>query len=406
VIFSEVRASYACTLMETNLFRLKTLGTNYSQIRVLVVDDSAFMRKTLSAMLRKCPDVQVVGTAQNGKEAIEQLRRCHPDVMTLDIDMPDMNGLHVLDYVMAAHPIPVIMISALTKEGAGATLQALERGAVDFIPKEAAHDFSDLDRMGKQLHAKVRGAYHARLGVRRTRYAVSPPMSSSPVTQRRGRKEAVVSRSWPGASLGGIHGSVTMPTPGLFPVVVIGSSTGGPNLLKELVRDISVPFPAAILIIQHMPKFFTKVFSENLNAISHFPIREAHHGDYLEPGIGFVAPGDQHLFLGRRNDNRTTIEISSEPGQLTYRPSVDWAMSSAAENFGPFVVGVVVSGMGNDGVMGCQKIKEYGGTVLVQDETTALMYGMPRAVAEAGWADVVVPDTQLAGCLRQIVEAM
>ena len=382
------------------------MRTNHPSIRVLVVDDSVFMRNTISTLLMKFPDVQVVGTAKNGMEAIAELRRSQPDVMTLDVDMPGMNGLDVLDYVMANHPLPVIMISALTNEGAEVTFQALERGAVDFIPKVGGNSHFDIETIEGQLHDKVQEAYQARLGVQQAQYAEMKAISSVSVCPHREKTEARIFNRWPGVSWGGMKRAATKKSHSQFLIVVIGSSTGGPNLLKKLVADLPGFFPASLIIIQHMPKFFTKVFAEKLNAAAPFPIREACNGDWLEPGVGLVAPGDQHLFIGCQANGRAVIEISTESGQFSYRPSVDGAMVSAAEHFGSSVVGVVVSGMGNDGVAGCQKIKEYGGTVLVQDEASALMYGMPRAVVAAGWADAVVSDNQLAECMIQAVEVI
>jgi len=382
------------------------MRTNIPPIRVLVVDDSVFMRNTLSMMLMKCPDVQVVGTAKNGMDAIDQVKRSQPDVMTLDVDMPGMNGLDVLDYVMTHCPLPVIMISALTNEGAGVTLQALERGAVNFIPKDAGQKHFAIDSIQGQLHDKVREAYQARLQVYKARQVGVKNISSASVSHihEKSERRAVMRR--PDVSRGGVKRAPTQHTHEMFPLVVIGSSTGGPNLLKQLVRGLPDPFPASLIIIQHMPKFFTKVFSENLNAVAAFPIREARNGDWLKPGVGFVAPGDRHLFIDRQANGRAAIRISTEPAHLPYRPSVDCAMAGAAEHFGFAVIGVVVSGMGNDGAVGCQIIKEHGGTVLVQNEATSLLYGMPRAVVEAGWADAVVPDVQLAECIIQAVEAI
>ena len=406
VLFSEIAVCSELSPMGSNPFRWRSMRTNNPPIRVLVVDDSSFMRNTISTLLMRFPDVQVVGTARNGMEAIEEVKRSQPDVMTLDIDMPGMNGLDVLDYVMAHHPLPVIMISALTHEGAEITFQALERGAVDFIPKNFCDNYFDIESIEGQLHVKVRDAYQARLGLQRVRRAGLKSLSSGSVSphQEKGKVTAINRR--PGVHMGGMKRVAIKPKGPLFPVVVIGSSTGGPNLLKDVIRDLPDSFPASLIIIQHMPNFFTKVFAEILNAVAPFPIREARNGDWLEPGVGFVAPGDQHLFIDRQAKGPAVIKILTESVQFSYRPSVDGAMISAAEHFGSSVIGVVVSGMGNDGVAGCQTIKENGGTVLVQDEATALMYGMPKAVVEAGWADVVVSDVQLAEWLILAVEAI
>jgi two-component system, chemotaxis family, protein-glutamate methylesterase/glutaminase len=382
------------------------MKTNTPSIRVLVVDDSVFMRNTISTMLMKFSNIQVVGTAQNGMEAIEHVKRIKPDVMTLDIDMPGLNGLDVLDYVMAHHPLPVIMISASTKEGAKVTLQALERGAVDFIPKDVYQTPFNLQSIEKQLHDKVQEAYQARFALSQVRPGGMNNVPSVLHVRHQEKSEVTSIEQGPG----NIRNRVSPPSrkhiSGRFPIVVIGSSSGGPNLLKKVVRDLPVPFSPCLIIIQHMPKFFTNVFSENLNAVASFPIREACNGDPLEPGTGLVAPGDQHLFIARQSNGRAVIKNTTEPAHLPYRPSIDCAMASAAQHFGSSVIGVVISGMGNDGVRGCQQIKEHGGIVLVQNEATALIYGMPRAVVEAGWADAVVSDGQLAECIVQAIKAV
>ena len=191
-----------------------------------------------------------------------------------------------------------------------------------------------------------------------------------------------------------------------FPLAVIGASTGGPNLLKAIIRDLPASFPAALLIVQHMPKFFTKVFAENLDALASFSIREAQNGDELQVGMGFVVPGDHHMRVTRTSDGRAILTIESESQDLPYRPSIDCAMVSAAEQFGQSTVGLVLTGMGNDGLVGSQKIKACGGRVLVQNEATSLIYGMPRAVAEAGVADAVLPDVQLGGALVKAVDSV
>ena len=245
---------------------------------------------------------------------------------------------------MAQHPLLIMMMSALTVEGAEVTLQALEHGAVGFFAK---------------------------------------PLKESPADI--------------------LGETVKLPE---FPIVVIGASTGGPNLLNSIIRDLPSTFPAALLIVQHMPKYFTKVFAEKLHAVAAFPIREAQDGDELQPGVGFVAPGDHHVLISRKVNDRPRIRFGTKPFEHSYRPSIDCAMVSAAEVFGPSTVGLILTGMGNDGLVGSQKIKAQGGTVLVQDEATSLIYGMPQAVAEAGVADAVLPDTQLAAALVQVVDSV
>jgi two-component system chemotaxis response regulator CheB len=254
------------------------------------------------------------------------------------------NRLEVLDYMMAQHSVPSMMISALTDEGAEVTAQDLEGGAVDSIAKPLEE--CSADTLGETV-----------------KFAE-------------------------------------------FPLVVIGASTGGPNLLKAIIRDLPASFPAALLIVQHMPKYFTKVFAENLDAVAAFPIYEAQDGDELRPGVGFVAPGDRHVLISREVNGSPKIRFVPNRLEYPYRPSIDCVMVSAAELFTQSTVGLILTGMGNDGLVGSQKIKEQGGMVLVQDEATSLMYGMPQAVAEAGVADAVLPDTQLAAALAQAVDSV
>ncbi len=374
-------------------------------IQVLVVDDSTFMRNMISMMLKKCTDMDVVGTAMNGQDAINQARRIQPDVMTLDIEMPGMNGLEVLDYMMMEQPLPIIMVSALTEEGADVTLRALERGAVDFVTKPMNQDVSEIRMLEGLLQSKVREAFltrhrfqtmgHAGVQPKRPKLGVSLGVDArqeSPPLVKRTQNRLPYTR-----------GETVNTTD--FPLVVIGASTGGPNLLLSIVRDLPASFPGALLIVQHMPKFFTKVFAENLQAVAAFPICEAGDGLALEPGVGFVVPGDQHAVIIRDEGGCSRIRFVSDSVEYPYRPSLDCTMTSAAEQFGHNLVGLVLTGMGNDGLMGSHKIKERGGTVLVQDEATSLIYGMPRAVAEAGLADVVVPDVQIAAALVEAVSS-
>ena len=382
------------------------MNLHVQPIRVLVVDDSAFMRNRLSMMLMKCQDMQVVGTAKDGHDAIGQVQRTQPDVVTLDIEMPGMNGLEVLDHLMEHFPLPIIMVSAFTEEGAAVTLQALERGAVDFIPKPMNNSPLEIKGMEALLPMKVRAAHGMRHRIARVRsMGIQKEMSEKAAIScldSRGSRSALakVERGHQGAG----ERKQTMQKE--FPLVVIGASTGGPNLLKALIRELPKNFPGALLIIQHMPKFFTKVFAENLHAVAAIPICEAQDGDILRPGRGFVAPGDHHLVVARQDDGQAMLRIVTEPLGYPYRPSVDAAMASAAEQFGRSTVGLVLTGMGNDGMVGSQKIKAHGGIVLAQNEATSMIYGMPRAVVELGLADAVLSDVELSTALIQAVDSV
>lgn len=357
-------------------------------------------------MLMKCADLKVVGTAIDGVDAIAQAQRIQPDVMTLDVEMPGMNGLEVLDHMMVHYPLPIIMVSAWTEGGAAVTLQALERGAVDFIAKPMNSDRSEMVMIEGLLQNKVREAFQLRHRL---------PLIRHREIHRNGFVGEIPSNlkiadppKPPESSLGKrfINTISEISNQTDFPLVVVGASTGGPNLLKTVVHHLPSRFPAALLIVQHMPKYFTKVFADNLDAVATIPIREAQDGDALQPGVGFVVPGDHHVRVTRQGDGKAVIVLSDEPLGYPYRPSIDCAMISAAEQFGPLTVGVVLTGMGDDGMTGCQKIKEHGGIVLAQDEGTSLIYGMPRAVVEACLADRVVSDVDIITALMQAIDSI
>jgi len=373
-------------------------------IRVLVVDDSTFMRNTLSTMLMKYPDIQVVGTARNGREALSQVAKVFPDVMTLDVDMPEMNGLEVLDRVMAEHPIPVVMVSSLTHEGAEETFQALARGAFDFIPKQQRISLGDLGPLEIRLYEKIKSAFDnkerflrslGKIKVRSRGGVDGRTDKLSPIPPP-GRINEVDSHSG-NRAVGGRHVNAD--------VVVIGGSTGGSQVLSEMFRHLPESFPIPILIVQHMPKFFTTVFAAQLEKIARIPVREGENGDVLESGKALIAPGDRHVTVTRNAQGRSIIQISEEPRDRPYWPSIDLALTSVARNYGARVLAVILTGMGQDGIAGCQEIKIRGGKVLVQDEQSSMVYGMNRAVWEAGLADRMIPGSQVGPCLVEMVGA-
>ena len=374
-------------------------------IRVLVVDDSTFIRNAISNMLAKSSDIQIVGTARNGEEAIQKVMELKPDVMTLDIDMPLMNGLQVLEHLMHRQPLPVIIISSLTDAGAKETLRALELGAVDFIPKHLNGSVLSISNIENQLLQKVKASARA-MG------KIGTPALNNPIPHKKetilsgsfkkGREEQSLSRRVKvdrGPSSSKNYGRP--PTP--RSLVIIGCSTGGPKVLQEILPQIPTSIRAAILIIQHMPQFFTKPFAERLDQLCHLHVSEAADGDALEEGGVVVAPGGQHLRVEQGPAGQVRVRISDEPSYLPYRPSVDVAMESAAPIYGVHLLGVVLTGMGNDGMMGAHAIKATGGRTLVQDEATSIVYGMPKAVVDAGYADTVVSISQVAHALTTMI---
>lgn len=340
-------------------------------IRVVVVDDSAFMRKAIGTMLENDPEIQVVGTGKNGQEGLELVRRLDPDVVTLDIEMPVMDGLTTLRHIMMEMPRPVIMISSLTVEGAEATLKALDAGAVDFIPKKLSRVSLEIIKIEQELQAKVKAVAKRPGGFRSVRPRITRP--SAPV-------------GVPGTLPPARHGAVRS-------VVAIGVSTGGPPAVQSILARLPGNFPATILIAQHMPKAFTGPFAKRLDALSALDVSEAVDGAPMTPGKVYVAPGGSHLRV-RREGMRLVVEVGSEPRESLYKPSANELIGSVAQLVGDRAVGLILTGMGNDGLEGVRKLKAAGGRILAQSDATCVVYGMPKAVVDAGLTDAVVdlPD--------------
>ncbi|MDT7041874.1 chemotaxis response regulator protein-glutamate methylesterase [Candidatus Nitronereus thalassa] len=353
-------------------------------IRVLVVDDSAFMRKAISNMLCESSDFVIAGTAINGEDALRKVAAMDIDVMTLDIDMPGMDGLAVLEQVMAHHPLPVVIVSSLTEGGAAVTIRALELGAVDFIFKHLGGSSLKISEIRVPLQEKVRAAATARSKIQsgsrqpvvpRALRKATPPFPFSSKNANTGNPDS--------------DGGMQVNLPGDPGVLIIGCSTGGPQALQVVLTLLPSTFPYPIVVAQHMPKFFTKPFAERLDQLCALEVAEAQEGDHLKPGRVLIAPGGQHLTLERRGHVVMT-HVSDHPKHLPYRPSVDLLMESAAKLYGQKVVGLVMTGMGQDGLEGARAIKRAGGSVLAQDEASSIVYGMPKAVADHGIVDKVV----------------
>jgi two-component system chemotaxis response regulator CheB len=330
------------------------------KIRVLVVDDSAFVRKAVARMLSEAADIEVVGMAGDGEEGLAKAHDLRPDVVTLDIKMPNLGGLETLERLMAERPVPVLLLSTLTQEGAEVTLRALELGAMDFVDKSSVEPMSMLS-LTRELVEKVRALGHARIkGPRRGRVRRAAPA-----------KEAAAE------------------------VVVIAASTGGPSSLQSLVSALPAGFRATVLVVQHIPRGFTRSLAERLDARSAIPVREATDGDLVEPGRVIIAPAGIHTRL-RRRGARVRIVLDEEPRDALHRPSADVLMASAASVFGPRTVGVVLTGMGSDGTEGLRAIKAAGGHTLAESEETCVIYGMPKAAVAAGVVSRIVPLDRMA----------
>jgi two-component system chemotaxis response regulator CheB len=344
------------------------------KLRVLVTDDSLFMRAAIKKLLERDGRFEVVGEAKDGKDAIEKVRSLKPDVCTMDFNMPVLDGVSAVREIMRSHPTPVVMLSAHTREGAKETIDALREGAVDFVTKPSGEVSAELGEVAHQLTEKLVAASQAKL---------SPPAPavSSP------RVEAMnLSTTIPpfGAPLA--HG---------MRVVVVAISTGGPAALSNFLPAIPADAPLALLIVQHLPAGFTAPLAERLDGLSPFTVREAIDGDRPLPGLALIAPGDRHLDI--HGDGR--LHVIEGPELNGVRPSADITMKAAARVFGRRTIGVVMTGMGRDGADGIRAIKQAGGTTLVQDQATSVIYGMPRAAVETGCVDRTLPLDRLADAL-------
>jgi two-component system, chemotaxis family, protein-glutamate methylesterase/glutaminase len=366
------------------------------QVRVLVVDDSALMRRLLSDLLGSCPEIEVIGTARNGREAVLQAVKLKPDVITLDVEMPEVSGLEALPALLALHAAPVIMVSALTQEGADVTLQALELGAVDFLPKPERNQLAELRSSRDLLIAKVLSAAQSR--VRRPRRTAAPPPSSTSTSTLKARP----ARSRPPSS--GSPPTLTTTSAGTHArgcaCILIGISTGGPQALSQIFPVLAPPIPP-ILIVQHMPGQFTGVFAERLNRYSSLTVKEAEEGDLVLPDRVLVAPGGRHMALAGLPP-RLRVTLSDEPPVSGHRPSIDVLFQSAARLYQAATVGLIMTGMGRDGVDGCKAILSAGGLVLGQDEPSSVVYGMNKAAFLEGAVKAQFGLDELPGILQNI----
>lgn len=354
-------------------------------IRVLVVDDSAFMRKALSLMLESVPDIKVIATAHDGLDGIEKIARLRPDLVTLDVEMPGMDGLAALKVIMKETPVPVLMVSSLTTEGAEATMDALHLGAVDFVSKDLSFVSVDIVKIKEELIAKVReiaGSRYVNL-----RFRLLRKEHPSPGNVPTG---AVPARN-PSFRYAGERPEA----------VVLGISTGGPLALLDMIPKLPAGFPLGIAIVQHMPPHFTKTMAERLNSLSKIGVKEAEHGEALEPGKVLIAPGGKHLTFTRNGGMLRTV-ISDEPRNTMFRPSADVMMLSAAAAAQRPLVGVIMTGMGKDGLRGLKAIKSKGGIVLAQDEESCVVYGMPKAAVDEGIADAILSLSAIPDALVRI----
>jgi len=360
------------------------------QIKILVVDDSAFMRKALCIMLESDPMIKVIGTARDGEEGVEKARRLKPDLVTMDIEMPRMDGLTALREIMSSNPVPVMMVSSLTTDGASATLDALEMGAVDFIPKQQSFVSLDIVKIKDDLLAKIKDIARRKSILmarhRRVSKAVKPGSGAPRPQPRRATSRPPVDMSVATPAAKRNHN---------VGIVVVGSSTGGPPALQAVIPRLPRNLPVGLLVVQHMPAMFTKSLAERLDSLSKVNVREAADRDQIEPGQVLIAPGGKQMAI-KRIGGRAQVAISDHPVEALYKPCVDNTVLSVADIYGKSTLAVMLTGMGSNGKQGFQAVKGKGGKVIAQNEDSCVVYGMPRAVIEAGLADHVVPIDNVA----------
>ena len=372
-------------------------------VRVLVVDDSAFFRRRVTEILEQNSRLEVIGSANDGREAVDKAKSLRPDVITMDIEMPVMNGIDAVKEIMRSAPCPILMFSSLTHEGATATLNALEAGAADFLPKKFEDIARNRDEAVKTLQDRVlaiaqdssarstRAATPTRpsTGSRPSSSAVSSRRDTSSTSssaldrirlrseERQRQREQATAPSTPA-----VTGNLTINR--AYQVLAIGTSTGGPVALQKILTQLPENFPYPILMVQHMPAAFTKAFSQRLDGLCKVRVKEAEEGDLLRPGHAYLAPGGKQMIVdGSASSARIRIKEDNS-GRITYKPSVDITFASLSKLFGGKVLGVILTGMGADGREGSRMLKQQGATVWAQDEASCVVYGMPQAVASAG----------------------
>jgi two-component system chemotaxis response regulator CheB len=368
-------------------------------IRVLVADDAILFRRVLTEVLASLPGVEVVGTAANGKLAIRKVRELHPDILTLDIEMPEMDGLAVLDELRRGDDaVQVIVVSALSRTAGDLTVRALEKGAFDFITKsDASGPQQSRESLARDLAPRIR-AIANRLEIRGIISGKSSASRSDVAAAK------VVERVAATSDLDGVAGRMqrlTAPTrPGM---VLVGVSTGGPAALTRILPKIPGDLGVPIFIVQHMPPVFTQSLAENLAAKCAVSVREAVHGELAEANTVYIAPGGRQMRLGTEPGDRVSIQITDDPPENNCRPAVDYLFRSAANHFPGRAMAVILTGMGSDGTVGLRLLKRRGCFVIAQDEASCVVYGMPKAAIEAGVADIVLTLDAIAGRIASTV---
>lgn len=376
-------------------------------VKVLVVDDSGFFRRRVKEILEADPRIEVVGTATNGQEAVEQTLALHPDVITMDYEMPVMDGITAVRHIMQRQPTPVVMFSSLTYEGARVSLDALDAGAADYLPK----NFEDISRNPDKVRQLLCDRVHAlaRSNRRSLGFSAAPASAPATITAPVTSSAAVSSSSSaaraparplssPAQPAAEPSRRSAAPRKRSYKLVAIGTSTGGPVALQKVLTQLPADFPAPLLLIQHMPGTFTKAFAERLDKLCRITVREAEDGDTLRPGLALLAPGGKQMML----DSRGVIRILPGDERLNYKPSVDVTFGSAAKVLQNQVLGIILTGMGADGREGARMLKQAGSSIWAQDEASCVIYGMPMAVAKANLADGIYDLDEIGRYLTEL----
>jgi len=379
-------------------------------IKVLIVDDSSFFRRRLTEILSADPELEVIDTANNGREAVDKALALKPDVITMDIEMPVLDGISAVREIMQVQRTPILMFSSLTHEGAKATLDALDAGAVDFLPKKFEDIARDKQEAAEVLRERVRAVARRRplgrstfsnsaltrpstLPTGRSLSDAARPVAepARPLTARSMLERPKLTERTSAVSRGSFGSSGKD-----YKLVAIGTSTGGPVALQRILTALPANFPLPIILIQHMPAAFTGAFAQRLNTLSKIEIKEAEDNDLLRPGVAYLAPGGKQMLVeGSEGQARLRIKEDDSP-RITFKPSVDITFATAARIFHDKVLAIVLTGMGSDGREGARMLKQQGATIWAQDEASCVVYGMPQAIAAAGLMDAEVTLTDVA----------
>lgn len=374
--------------------------------KVLVVDDSSFFRRRVTDILNKDPQLEVIDVAVNGQEAVDKTISLKPDVITMDIEMPVLNGIAAVKQIMERAPTAILMFSSLTHQGAKSTIEALEAGALDFLPKKFSEIAQNSDEAGSLLRQRVIQLAKKSGSIRRSSSAgqttrVTRSLSSSAPISTRKSLSATKPKT---AEARAIKSTVSAPSGKVYKLLAIGTSTGGPVALQKILTQLPQNFPLPIVMVQHMPATFTHAFANRLNSLCKVQVKEASDGDILKAGCAYLAPGGRQMVItGTENAPKIKI-IDDNSAKITFKPSVDVSFGSAAKIFSGNVLGVILTGMGADGREGSRMLKARGATIWAQDEQTCVVYGMPQAVAAAGISQMSLPLENIASAILKEIK--